>query len=513
MKRSARALIVLIILIVQASAQSPSANRGDIGAKVSIDAQEILERIEKGENIIYQNQRIIGDLNIQQFNLSRDANYRCLVDSAIVFVDCEFQGNIYFNYGVFNKSLNFTDTKFSGEMNLQGSQLNGNASFWNSKFHKAASFDDAVFLKGANFRGAEFSETASFESSEYSLSAFFIGAIFKNDVYFGSSLFEGNVYFEDAQFIKSAIFHDAIFNKEAIFQSVKFLETSDFVNAVFHGDAKFINAEFQKPLDFSNATFIKDASFQMARFDAPTDFSYANFSNQVNFNNAMFNKVIKFSNTTFNGNASFSDAYFEREARFDAAQFGSNLNLNKATFYQLMLPWDVIKDRIGKDKATHLALINNYKSLGWILDRNGCYYQYREMRRNAAKTWNSKIMDTISWAYWGYGVRPFNAIFWIAVIILAFGLLYRELVHRKIGVIKISEGDHATANFDSCISFYEAVRFSALTLASKSPGNIQMDGRSIQFAAKLEKVVGGFFFFIFLKFLTDEFLSYFKPPT
>lgn len=509
MKKPILALALFSIFIFQAFAESPKANNCEMDSRNIVDAQQILERIEKGESFTYQNQFIIGDLNIQQLNLSRDANYRCLVESAITFKNCEFQNNVYFNYAIFNKSLNFAETTFSGEVNFGGSELN-DISFWKSEFHKAASFDGAEFLNGTDFRHAIFWETASFVNFVNQLPSYYIGAIFYNDAYFGYSKFNNDVSFEDAEFRKSAIFHDAVFEKDAQFQSSKFLEPSDFANCIFKGDVKFINVQFEKPVDFGNATFMGDTSFHMTQFNSPADFSNANFSEESNFQDAMFNKVVKFSNATFNGNISFAGAYFERDARFEMAQFSSNLNLTEATFYELMLPWEAIKGRIGEGKATHLALINNYKNIGWISDRNSCYYQYREMRRNAAQ-WNKvKLLDSISWAYWGYGVRPYNAVFWIAVIVISFSALYRYLVRSKRAAIKSSSED---ASSTDSLSLFQFLRFSALTLASKSPDNIQIEGSWIRQIIWFERVVGGFFFVMFFKFLTDEILSFFKPPT
>ncbi len=593
MVRPSMALVAILFLFGTALAEI---SESDNNARMAIDAQEIREKIETGEKVNYQNSIIRGDLDIQRLNLSRDTNRRSLVESPIVFTDCEFQGDVNFNSAVFNKSVNFDGTVFLGEVYMARSQLNSRASFVRSNFNMPVTFDDVAFRDEIFFRDAKFNRTASFVRSVYKQNAYFAGAIFENRAYFRDADFENDVLFDDAKFINSANFPNAIFGKNVSFKTAKFFEPSHFTDCIFRGDADFPNAEINNFLDFNNATFIGNVSFYIAqfrntvefvgskfmgnaefqdlklqmpmdfshaifekearfnnshfldtakfvsstfkgnaqfrgaRFDAPADFSNANFRKEARFDGAMFNKVVKFSNATFKGNVSFYNAYFERDARFDQAQFSSNLNLTGSTFYQLMLPWETIKDRIGKEKPTYLALIGNYRTLGWIPDRNGCYYQYRELKRIESKGW-AKLLNTVSWAYWGYGIHWYYPFFWLLVIIASFGTIFYEVVRHKWGTIKKKatpekestpssnrQADkeqisiiRSSETIEADLSFLDALRFSAL--AFKRADNFQIEGTLVRIVVWAERVVGVFFFLTFFAFLRDEFISYFKPPT
>jgi hypothetical protein len=174
--------------------------------------------------------------------------------------------------------------------------------------------------------------------------------------------------------------------------------------------------------------------------------------------------------------------------------------------------------------------------MGWIKDRNECYYDYRDDRRASSEWGPSKILDSASWAYWGYGVRPYNAVMSILVIIFSFGLIYRSLVYFNFARVIRKNGRRddeeaptqieqdnldskvALAKTDSLqsqsrISFKEALFFSTRTLLLKSPGNIRIEGMYARYAIWIQQVIFGFFVVLFIVFFNEEVQSYFKPPT
>ena len=115
----------------------------------------------------------------------------------------------------------------------------------------------------------------------------------------------------------------------------------------------------------------------------------------------------------------------------------------------------------------------------------------------------SGLMDTISWLYWGYGVKNLKAIPWLFLIIICFALIYLRL-----GLCK----SHID-NSPKYLVFYEAIYFSAFILTNKSSNDINELGLILRFAVWTERLIFGIFFFGMLtKFLMNELNSYFQPP-
>jgi len=509
MKRAALGLMILFLLISQSSLAENSV----------ISATYLQDKLKNGQDISLKDCTISDELALRYLNLTKDSENRFIVKSSIKFIDCEINGGLGFGSAIFKKPVTFINTKFSERVNFARSIFTGYCSFQNCEFKGPAYFDDANFTNGSDFRNARFASTASFKNVVFCKWAYFRSAKFWEDFNFRGATSLPKIDFQEAEFHKSAVFSQAKFNGGSTFQAAKFLDISWFDDAVFKGEsgfekslfasdanfnnisfggeAKFYSSRFQDIARFSRSNFERDAIFTGSKFEGPVDFSSANFSGKSKFDGIEFFKVVKFNNANFSGNASFFESYFEKDARFEGAVFASMLNLSGATFSQLALSWDSIKRHLVKDKRTNQSLINNYKSLGWIKDRNQCYYDYRNERRISSEWGPSRIMDFASYIYWGYGVRPYNAIISILAVIFLFGLIYKWLASRS----------------KSSISFKDAFVFSARTLLLKSPGDIEIEGTHARYAIWIQKAIFGFFVALFLVFLNQEIQSYFKPPT
>jgi hypothetical protein len=273
-----------------------------------------------------------------------------------------------------------------------------------------------------------------------------------------------------------------------------FYNDAYFYNSTFKRDVRFDLVKFQEMAKFADSKFGSNANFTGCKFQGPADFTYANFSGNCRFEGVEFNRIVKFDKVNFAGNATFFGAYFDRDAQFEGASFRSELNLTDATFSRLALSWEAIRGHLIKGKGTNISLINNYKTVVWIKDRNQCYYDYRYERMISSQWGQSKILDYASWIYWGYGVRPYNALISIAIVILLFGLLYYRLAKSN------------------SISFLDALFFSARILLLRSQGDVQIEGKYAHWAISVQRVIFGFFVILFIVFFSDEVQSYFKPP-
>jgi hypothetical protein len=519
---------------------------------------DLQKKLERGQDIVYKDLSILDDLKFNDSKLSKDANNRTIVNSSLRFENCEIKGNISLGLAVFKKPVIFRSTRFSGNTNFAKSKFDNDCIFSDSEFKMRAQFDRVNFTNSPDFRRAQFENTANFEGSVFQRAAYFIGTKFLDDAIFRGSSSKGPLYFTNAEFDKSAIFSQANFENGFKFQSAKFLYISEFEdgvaggdtnfmessfgndanfhNVTFQRDARFDSAEFQHVAKFSNSTFGRDAIFTGSKFDGPADFSYTNFLGISRFDGAEFNKIVKFINSHFSKNVSFFNAYFDRDGRFEGASFGSSLNLTDATFSRLALSWEEIRDHLVRNKGTNISLINNYKSMGWIKDRNQCYYDYRNERRISSAWGPSRALDSASWLYWGYGVRPYDALRSIFLIIIIFAIIYYWLVYKKFATI-IRKSDKARnienpassgkANLESkaiavgsesadsgkSLSLVDALNFSGRTLLFRSPGNIQIEGRYANYAIWIQKAIFGFFVALFIVFFNQELQSYFRPPT
>ena len=154
------------------------------------------------------------------------------------------------------------------------------------------------------------------------------------------------------------------------------------------------------------------------------------------FEDAELNGNIEFGDTRFGNETCFHRIHLKRPAYFENCSIES-LNLTKAEYNRLHLLWDDI-DSLNFDEAAYLSLIKNYNTFGLYGDANDCYYDYRNAviingmassspgfaaRLSSHLDW---LIDSGEWLLYGYGVRPSFPIAWSAVMILAFGLFFRQ---------------------------------------------------------------------------------------
>ena len=169
-----------------------------------VPASEILAKIERGEDVEYDNVIVKGDLDLGDKTL----------------------GTVHFRDAIFQGSVNFGGTNFTGSASFIGANFSARADFGRSKFSGYADFLGAEFGGDANFGGAEF--TGGY--------TYFLGAEFAG----------GNADFGGAKFTGGY----------ANFWRAKFAGgNADFLGAEFGGYANFLGAEFDKELTFNDLKF------------------------------------------------------------------------------------------------------------------------------------------------------------------------------------------------------------------------------------------------------------------
>ncbi len=467
------------------------------GGQQSLPAQQILSQIAAGQPVHYDGMAITGDLDLS-------ALPGLQVPATIVLVNCTIP------------DASFAGVTFAQDALFWGSSF-GNASFKKASFLGRADFSNASFHQ-ASFTGCTFSQSALFDGALFENSVSFIDSSFGLDAFFNNARFLGGADFNYSDFDSYSYFAEAEFSGDAFFSDVDLSAASDFSLATFSGQANFIRSRLNEPY-FGDAHFGGPAQFGLARFSGLSSFGGAVFADEAGFGLARFSDAAYFSGTRFQDLALFGLARFEDIVTFQEARFQGDLNFKAATITSLLfekaeLPegsriilndteinlfrahWEEIKDHLAWQPGAYLALVENYRRLGWSKDEDDCYYQYRRLDQ-AGKSWGwSKIIDILAWLSCGYGVRPAYAMVWSLLTIILFALVY----WMGDGIRRSSKPLNWPADEDSVperATLRNALFFSTMIFLSQGPIDFLPVGRH-KYYVILEGIFGWLLLALFL---------------
>jgi len=407
-----------------------------------VTAQEILDKIERGEPVEYDHVIVKGDLDLPKGSsevspgvikrsLSKSANF---ISSPIKVNDSIIEGNIYFNNTMFNRTIDFS-----------GSSFKGNAYFGGSSFRSYAYFNESSFNGTAYFWKSSFTLYAKFSNSSFNGYANFWNSSFRRDVGFGSSTFTRTANFDSSYFSGKANFWGSFFGGYANFKNSFFKGDAVFDSSHFLGDVLFIGTDFARHADFWGTTFDGTANFKGSDFIGDVGFNSSSFNGVANFEGSTFNNshfyLSKFNNLSlfnkalFNRTADFNSARFRDDAIFEDADFRDTLCLTWAKYDRLYVRWGKIIDHLEYDDTAYFALLENFKKLGYLEDYDACYYEYRHLHREQNwsvgyhKTmlpdeWGKKVFDFVLQYSCGYGKIPTWPLYWSAFFIIFFGVIW-----------------------------------------------------------------------------------------
>jgi hypothetical protein len=265
------------------------------------------------------------------------------------------------------------------------SRINGNVNFSNIYFKDSINFENTTFIEDANFSYSFFKGPSDFTSSKFSRDADFEYSEFSKDAKFDNSMFAGEANFRNSNFARISYFIASNFSNK-----------STFLFSVFNGPAYFAASEFYNELIFEFSTFLEPAYFNGCKFYGPTSFQYS----------------------TFKSNAFFLDAKF-----FD------ELNLKLTGYDKLYLDWDnIIKFKYDEESydASYQSLIENFKKIGFMIDADNCYYQFRVDQLLKGNS-NDKFILPFNfgaWIFYGFGKKPIYPLLWSIFFIILFGFLW-----------------------------------------------------------------------------------------
>jgi uncharacterized protein YjbI with pentapeptide repeats len=484
-----RSLALIAVLVMSVLSTS--------GAEQVISVPEIYAKIEGKEPVYYDSIRVLGDLDLRSLPDARVSNSFAITNSNLI--------NASFDGVTFAKDAVFWGTTF-GNASFERASFRGQADFANTAFGNA-SFSAASFSQPAVFDGALFRDNVSFEDATFGMDAFFNEARFMANAYFNYSNFDSYSYFASAQFLGDALFSD-----------VDFLGAPDLSAASFSGKANFFQSRFNSPL-FSDAVFSGPAQFGLASFSGLSSFggalfsgeavfSLARFSDAAYFSGAKFQKDAFFGLTKFQDIASFQSALFDGDLNFkggsistillDKAKFGKNsrIILNDTDFARFKAHWNEIAGHVVWEPGAYLALVENYRRLGWSGDQDDCYYQYRKIDQGN-KGWGwSKVIDILAWLSCGYGVRPGYAGIWSLLTIFIFALVFWS----GDGIRKSAKPLHEPAEkyaVPGHVTLRNALFFSTMIFISRGPNEFLPVGKN-RYYVILEGILGWLLLALFL---------------
>lgn len=224
-------------------------------AQKTVDAREIIEKINRKEAVSYQNVTVTGDLDLTNLANRREVQeagwkgesreFLSVVEVPLTFQNCTFQGTVLAYRTEESRSLKMTNTVY------------------NADFAEAVTLEDCQFTNDAAFKYSTFRQRALLMGNTFRKIALFKYAKFRNAADFSGSTFRDYADFKYAKFDESSAFQKVAFERYADFKYTKFDEGVDFRQARFVSTA-----------DFKYTHFPRGTTFDEARFTGSTDFKY-----------------------------------------------------------------------------------------------------------------------------------------------------------------------------------------------------------------------------------------------
>jgi len=417
-----------------------------------VKAEEILNKIENGEDVNYQNCLIVGEFDINKIKLKEVSNpsfYKFLHHVDVKENLSVISSKISIENSIFANKIDFSDVFFDNSAKFSGVTFNNDTLFDETTFNNDTLFDETTFNNRTDF----------------------VRVTFNNRTSFSDATFNNDVFFQDTKFYNTGNFFNTTFNNDAAFSNVTFNAYAAFSNATFYDNVSFSRTTFKGDVSFSEATFKKHASFHNTTFNN-ADFSYATFINSVNFRKANFNNYSNFFLATFNVSADFKGTNFSNYASFVGPDTSENI--------------------ITDGKACEFFR-KSYNLEARYTDADNIYYSYRLKSMNEESISVSKGIDFLSWITCGFGTKLEYTILWIIGIIILFAFVYKW-DWKTPGIYRASEEDKKE---NANVSFWECLCFSVNTFTRLgTPYWHQRD--KFWYAVTIEGVFGWVMLAIFL---------------
>ena len=195
-----------------------------------IKAEEIMEKIEEGRPVEYENIIIFGDLDLHRLDLPLDKHKRKIINSIIKIEYSVIKGDVFFDHSSFSHLVDFDGTVFDKSANFSDSQFQEDAGFSDSQFQGEANFSKAHFGIDANFSRAKFNDAdfgrARFDKN-FSLTNAKIYTLRLSDAFFAAG---SNIHLKDFNFNRIVVRWNTIKDHLPFNGSVYLTLTKNFRN-------------------------------------------------------------------------------------------------------------------------------------------------------------------------------------------------------------------------------------------------------------------------------------------
>lgn len=374
-----------------------------------IHSSEILNKIEKGEPIEYNQVIIVGDIDIRNLELPKTSLKR---------TGPQLGMNLPEKMKVVGSQINLTNSTFLGNVN-----------FDNSFFDNKVNFQGCTFKKDVSFRGAAFLANAYFNRVT------FYGPEL-DGIDFSGTVFNNNVFFENSKFLEEVNFSGSM-THYIKFRKTKFSKDTYFLLTTFNGLVDFEEAAFLgKTNHFSSASFRDSALFTIAKFMGIVTFDYAEFRNEVWFTGTEFGGEF----LSFEGSL-FKDLYSQEHACRKAKIVMGKAGEKGAEEYHFHREMEAIRKQKGflfsKDTCYEINEAQSLKSENLDIIRRIILYDILEF------TFIQKIF--------GYGVHPFWLFAWWLTFVSAFTIIY--FISGAVGIPGINGEINQSSNLTDYLWF------------------------------------------------------------
>jgi hypothetical protein len=380
----------------------------------------------------------------------------------------DIEGAFQLRYHTVRHVLMLGYCNFIDDISFYNVQFKREVGFRYSRFSRRAEFIDAKFFDGAYFLKTQFLEEADFGGSQFSDEAYFGHAQFFGEVSFGSVKFMYTAGFKNAKFYDGAIFSNTKLLKIVDFSSCKFNAFSNFTRIIFPTRRKIwllsvdksakkmlnsgkIPAILHQDLEFKE--IISNGVPQITTTENGDEWLIAIDDDEISICNRNEFKgspgiLKKESEILFDDVTGFSN--MQMEWTYDSKRFGKVRDEND-------LEHRGLKNKFKFNETFYIALVKNYRDMGWFKEADDCYYTYRvekrehqlkelnnqsEKGKNNPASFNQLFNESKLYGEWllldltfGYGVKPKKifmtfVVFW-AFFIPIYTILLRPQWRRK----------------------------------------------------------------------------------
>jgi hypothetical protein len=289
--------IICLLCVISVTSSVIVSSQG----KTLIDAWLILDRINKGEDILYENIIVDGDLDLTTINdciINSRGEKRCYINSHIEFRHSLFYGELIAGYQdgdgktvkvMFQRDAIFIDNKMSFYTTFTYAHFTGESLFYDNQFKEGADFSYCKFNCDADFFNTQFTGEVSFFRSRIIGDAIFNQTIFNADANLSEILLNGEADFSFSQFDGEAYFHDSRFDDYAYLTEIQFNDKVNFKYTQFNRWSSFAYSRFDAGVSYLEGLFVGDADFTYTEFTGSAEFDETNFMSDVDFTGSMLN--------------------------------------------------------------------------------------------------------------------------------------------------------------------------------------------------------------------------------